>query len=222
MESPVPASPVSGPSHSAQPTVASRGALRTLAHGARRLLRREGRADALHEWRRRWSGAPPLPAGPIERVLVLCQGNICRSPFAAALLARVAPWLEVRSAGLETSPGKPADPQARTAAAVRWQIDLDAHRTSCAGQAELSWAQLFLVMQGWQAAEVRRRLREAEPRTRILGHYLDAAPHQIEDPFGQGDAAFLAAFVRIERAMAQLVPRLAASRAVPPRTTEER
>ena len=66
----------------------------TAAHAARRLraaLAPRGDADARAGLlRMRWSMAltrPKLPAR-VERVLVLCKGNICRSPFAAELLGR--------------------------------------------------------------------------------------------------------------------------------------
>ena len=87
---------------------------------ARTLLQSDLRRDAFYEWRRRLTGEPALPAGPIRTVLLICQGNICRSPFAERCLARYAPDLEVKSAGL--------DYQGRLASGARSRPDRSALR----------------------------------------------------------------------------------------------
>ena len=78
-----------------------------------RLLRYPAvRANARWEWARRLGGPPTLPGRQVRHVLVLCMGNLCRSPYAAALLAERMPELEVRSAGLNAADGHPAEPRA--------------------------------------------------------------------------------------------------------------
>src|SRR5262245_55242849 len=117
--------------------------LRTLA----RLVRsRPARQDARHELRRRLREEPALPDGPLRRVLVLCHGNICRSPFAEALLTARIPGLEVRSAGLHAADGHPADPSA-VACAQRMGVSLAAHRSARVTAELVAWADLVLVMQ---------------------------------------------------------------------------
>ena len=66
----------------------------------RTLLVFRERQNALHEWRRSRGGIHELQRA-VRRVIVICYGNICRSPFAAEVLARRGPGLEVRSAGLD-------------------------------------------------------------------------------------------------------------------------
>ena len=46
----------------------------------------------------------------MHNILVLCVGNICRSPLAHALVARKLPGTHVQSAGLGALVGRPADP----------------------------------------------------------------------------------------------------------------
>ncbi|MBG0943674.1 protein tyrosine phosphatase, partial [Escherichia coli] len=47
-----------------------------------------------------------------NNILVVCVGNICRSPTAERLLQRYHPELKVESAGLGALVGKGADPTA--------------------------------------------------------------------------------------------------------------
>ena len=44
-----------------------------------------------------------------KNVMIVCVGNICRSPMAEMLLAKQQPQLNVFSSGIGTLPGKPAD-----------------------------------------------------------------------------------------------------------------
>ena len=61
------------------------------------------------------------PAADPKAILVLCEGNHCRSPLAVALLRRaLGPGFTVESAGLAALEGIPAHPEAaRLAAAQR-------------------------------------------------------------------------------------------------------
>src|SRR5262245_59034382 len=109
----------------------------------RRLRSSHGRQDLAHEWRRRFAGEPALPPPPISRVLVICSGNICRSPFAAAALAQRVPGLEVRSSGLAAGDAAPADPTAvRVAASLGF--DLTQHRSRPLSPADLAEPDLVL------------------------------------------------------------------------------
>src|SRR5437879_8343582 len=82
----------------------------------------------LHARRRREARTPLLPTRRSSD-LVICHGNICRSPFAAALLAReLAPYgIPVVSAGF-IGAGRPAPPEALAAAAAH-DVDLSCHRS---------------------------------------------------------------------------------------------
>jgi len=80
-----------------------------------------------------WYAQPIQPPGIGRpyRILVVCTANQCRSPMAAALIARrlheVGVASDVRSAGLLEG-GRPAWPEASAAMAERG-IDLSAHRS---------------------------------------------------------------------------------------------
>lgn len=61
---------------------------------------------------------PTAPAADPVRLLTVCTGNICRSPYAAALLEDGLAWarpeaFEVTSAGTHALVGRPVDPGSR-------------------------------------------------------------------------------------------------------------
>jgi protein-tyrosine phosphatase len=168
------------------------------------------RQDAGHELLRRLRGEPALPPGPLGNVLVLCHGNICRSPFAAVLLAARAPALEVRSAGLHADDGNPAD-AAAARCAERMGISLAGHRSRRVDTELLEWAHLILVMQGSHVATLQHAWPQVGGRARLLGAFLPAPPYLLEDPWGQPEAVFDDVFARVKRAVENLVVRIAAA-----------
>src|SRR6185503_1441977 len=85
-------------------------------------------------------------------VLIVCKGNICRSPFAAAILRQaystLYPGVDFisRSAGTENyHVGKPADPLAIQVASEHG-IDLAGHRAQQVSENDVRSASLILVM----------------------------------------------------------------------------
>ena len=173
----------------------------------RLLLSRRARQNAVHEWRRRRSGEPALPDRPIRRVLVVCHGNICRSPFAERLLAARRSDLEVRSAGLSTTDGGVADPVAARVA-LRYGVDLASHATRRLRGEQVEGADLILGMEGYQIAHARRQWPEHAGRMHLLGDFLDMPPHTIEDPWGQSEEAFAGTFDQIQAAVERLAAQL--------------
>jgi protein-tyrosine phosphatase len=185
------------------PRAGSRSWVRTLA-----LLRsRHGQQEIAHEWRRRLSGEPALPPRPIGRVLVVCRGNICRSPFAAAYLAQRAPELEVSSSGLAAGVAAPVDPTAVRAAA-RLGLDISRHRSRPLAPADLADPDLVLVMEAEQAAAFRARAPALSRSVYLLGDFLAAPPFGIADPWGGSEADFDEVFAQIVAALDRLTQRL--------------
>jgi len=144
-----------------------------------------------------------------ESVLFLCQGNACRSPFAAALFAReaearIAAPIRVASAGL-VAPGRPSPPQA-IAAAARRDIDLSHHHSRLVTTRAIREAKLVVVMSPDQERVV-RRVGRTKITTLILGD-LDPEPVEertIVDPMGQRDAVFDASYDRIARCIRVMI-----------------
>lgn len=145
-----------------------------------------------------------------DHVLVLCLGNICRSPFAEARL-RAAGGLHVRSRGL-IGPGRPSPPEARQEG-LRQGVDLAPHVSATVTAEDVAWADMVIAMDGKQARAAARMARGRSPLVVRLGD-LDPEPIErrvIADPFGKGEAAFRESFARIARCLEPLEARLLAS-----------
>lgn len=127
-------------------------------------------------------------------VLLVCEGNICRSPAAEYLLRlHTSAPLACRSAGLATRPGRPAHPRIAELLAERG-LDLSGHRSRPLTAAELRGHDLVLVMESWH----QRRLLECWPEMR--GRVALIAPAGIPDPWGGPDALFVDTVRRLEAA----------------------
>lgn len=160
----------------------------------------------LHPLRRR-AARDALRGRALSSVLVVCHGNICRSPFAAALLERALAPLGIRvaSAGF-VGPNRSAPPEA-VAAAARRGVDLSAHRSRLLTPDLAAGADLIVAMDAVQQREVRERFGRAWRDLIVLGD-LDPAPlgaRTIRDPVEQGPEVFEASYARIERCVGAFV-----------------
>jgi protein-tyrosine phosphatase len=174
---------------------------------ARTLLRAEPRRSFLHDLRRSVGGEPALPPGPIRRVAVICHGNLCRSPFAAALLERAAPGRVVESFGLAAGDGEPADPRA-IALAKEFDVELSQHRTRALREDHARAADLLLVMEPGQARALARRWPDTRARQRLLGDFLSSRPFAIADPWAEPYPFWRHTYARIALAVRRLAVRL--------------
>ncbi|NKJ45216.1 protein tyrosine phosphatase [Burkholderia sp. SG-MS1] len=131
----------------------------------------------------------------IASILVVCTGNICRSPMAEGLFRQRFPKLEVASAGLDALSGNPPAPDA-VAVMRSKSIDIHTHR---AVQLE-SWMcrthDLVLVMEAAQKHEVERRHPFARGKVFRL---LESEAADVVDPYLHGPVAFQTTLDVIER-----------------------
>ncbi|MGH3495308.1 MAG: protein tyrosine phosphatase [Sciscionella sp.] len=127
--------------------------------------------------------------------MTVCLGNICRSPLAAAVLARHGgSAVESCSAGLRDKwAGQPADP-AMIAAAARRGYDLTRHRAVQVNSDLIQWADLVLAMDVNVLAALLEMTAAADASK--IESYLENG--DVPDPFGQAEAAFLTCAETIE------------------------
>lgn len=132
---------------------------------------------------------------PARRILVVCLGNWCRSPMAAAAITRHGgSRVDVKSAGLAGKhAGKPAHPAMITAAAGLG-YDLVGHQAQQVSGELLGWADVILAMD----SSVMNGLRDLlgghdEPRLRL---YLPG--QDVPDPLGHGEDVFAECAAMIE------------------------
>jgi protein-tyrosine phosphatase len=141
-----------------------------------------------------------------NNILVLCTGNICRSPIAEAVLrARHArAGVTVASAGTSALVGHPADPLAIDVAR-KFGHDLGKHRGQQAVTPLLKSADLVLVMTREHADWVHERLPPMRGRVHLLGRW---SLGEIADPYGEGPEAFATAYQQIDACVGDWLPRL--------------
>lgn len=141
----------------------------------------------------------------MDRILVVCVGNICRSPVGERLLRRGLPEMDVSSAGLGAVVGQGVDPMtAEAAAAVGLSVDGHiARQFTCEMGRQ---ADLILVME----AEHRRVLAESHPelsgKVMLFDHWLGG--EGIPDPHGRPAMAHAAAVERLVAASAGWIGKL--------------
>ena len=145
----------------------------------------------------------------IRRILVVCVGNICRSPMAEALLRRDLrgqDGFSVESAGLGALVGHPASEHS-VALMEELGLDIRGHRARQIHPDMVAESDLVLVME----AGHRRAIDDADPTARgkvhRLGEWQDI---DIDDPYRRERSAYEDALRDIQAGVASWVEKIKA------------
>ena len=132
-------------------------------------------------------------------ILVVCAGNICRSPTAEYWLkSKLAQsHINVSSAGLTALVGKGAEPTASNIALAD-NIDMSGHQARQLSPALILENDLILVMEKRHLSDLLRQYPQARGKTFLLGKWLDDT--EIPDPYRQSHEAFEHVYQLIDKA----------------------
>ena len=125
-----------------------------------------------------------------DNILVVCVGNICRSPMAEALLKQRYPDKVIDSAGVGALVGHPADPAALEIMTKR-QLDITKHVAKQIDENLAKKADLIFTMSDSQTKWIEERWPFCRGKTFKLGHWQDK---DIADPYKHDMSAFKTAY----------------------------
>jgi len=146
----------------------------------------------------------------MKNILVVCTGNICRSPTGEYLLKQaLGSDFDVRSAGLGALVDHPAEPTAMKIA-MDHGVDMSAHRARQINLDILKWADLVLVMENGQKREILHKYPFMEGKVFRYGE-----PQQVDvpDPYRRPENAFVLAWNYISKLTPYWVEKIKGSEA---------
>ncbi len=133
-----------------------------------------------------------------DSILLVCVGNICRSPIAEAMMKQWLPDTNVQSAGLSALSGQGADKMAKKVA-KRHGLSLENHKAKPFTTEMGKEFDLILVMERAHINVITRSLPEIRGKIMLLGHWNQRA--DIPDPYGKDMEAFDYTFSLIKKSV---------------------
>jgi protein-tyrosine phosphatase len=133
-------------------------------------------------------------------ILILCVGNICRSPFAENLLRKKLPLdkfpANVFSRGTIAEYG--AAPSAEAVAAAKsLGVDISGHRSNPLNKEDLKFADIILTMDSVTAENLNEAYELNDLAIPIGRYHPSSMIVEIEDPYGKGYDAYLDCYLKI-------------------------
>lgn len=167
-------------------------------------------------WKRRmFPGKPHRHHGRVARdweprnrlapkLLFLCYGNICRSPLAERLTARLLSGCSAISAGFHPEEQRPC-PEHISAVAAEWGLNMKDHRSRRVTAEDVAKADLILVMDTDNFKKVRAEYPWALNRTTLLGCFGTKPDPNVRDPYNLSLNETRSVFRHVESSVEGLV-----------------
>ncbi|WP_322804531.1 low molecular weight protein-tyrosine-phosphatase [Vibrio alfacsensis] len=136
-----------------------------------------------------------------NRILVVCTGNICRSPIAEALLKSALPSHVIESAGIHVLNNKLTDASAHQYSqevCIEHGFNLSHHSARQLNSNLCDQFDLILVMSHEQIEEVASISPRSRGKTMLFGHWIGQG--EIQDPLNRSKSAFNALFLTLQSA----------------------
>lgn len=145
----------------------------------------------------------------LRNIMLICTGNICRSPMAEAVfLSHFAPdGVQICSAGIAALVGQPPDQLARLVMQERG-YDISEHRAQQATLPMLARMDLILGLEQVHIDWITERFPHLRGRAHKLGRWLGNA--DIDDPYHRPKAEFERAFQEIDNSSREWMKRIKA------------
>jgi len=169
-------------------------------------LLRLGAKRALRDARTSSVRALAAHGGPTAKILVVCHGNIYRSPLVAVRLRELlGAGREITSAGFHPKGDRPS-PEAHIKMSARLGVDLRQHRSRVVSDADLAAADLIVLMDQRNWVSLERA--EADKSKFVWLGAMGPNPMEIPDPYEMDEAAAEAIVKRLLLCTDELAKRL--------------
>lgn len=127
--------------------------------------------------------------------MLVCIGNICRSPMAEVMLKNQHPQLTVFSSGLGALVGKPADPFSVELMTEKG-INLTNHCAQQINSVLVSSSDLILTMEQKHIDKLHSQYPESRGKVHLIGKWIDN--QEVPDPYRKDKKAFTQSLELIE------------------------
>lgn len=136
------------------------------------------------------------PNSIFNSILIVCVGNICRSPSAERIFKKKMPLMTIASAGLQALVGHDIDESAASLLKLNG-YDASPHAACKLNRMLINQADLVFVMEKSHQTLLMKKYPQASGKILLLGKWLDDA--DIHDPYGKSPEAFSYVFSQIEK-----------------------
>jgi protein-tyrosine phosphatase len=134
----------------------------------------------------------------VERLVFVCLGNICRSPFGHHYAAKSV--ISVASIGVSTTTGAPADPQATKIAQLKG-VDMTQHIATNITDYQAQKGDLLLMVEDRHLAKLGDLTTSKDVQITLLGLWSNKRFPLLYDPHTLSDEYFDTCFKRIINAV---------------------
>ena len=139
-----------------------------------------------------------------RKVLFVCKGNICRSPFAEQYAREKLPHLaRIDSCGYYPVSNRPS-PKNAVLAASDFDVDLSPHRSAEISSNAVEQAEVIFVFDFENFHTVQKQFPQAKAKTFLLSSAQESLPTEIVDPYGGTVDDFRAIYREISSAVDSL------------------